>query len=89
MLKFLFAQWTCLCFEEKCSFSHTINFQQAQLKIFFHHHKYTTKDMALKWNEESSAVFFKAILVIREKIVCFKEGKKLFSDNGLHCFRYE
>ena len=31
----------------------------------------------------------KAILVIREKIVCFKEGKKLFSDDGLHCFRDE
>ena len=26
--------------------------------------------------------FSKAILVIREKIVCFKEGKKLFSDDG-------
>ena len=33
--------------------------------------------------------FSKAILVIREKIVCFKEGKKLFSDDGLHCFRDE
>ena len=31
--------------------------------------------------------FSKAILVIREKIVCLKEGKKLFSDDGLHCFR--
>ena len=33
--------------------------------------------------------FSKAILVIREKIVCFKEGKKLISDDGLYCFRYE
>ena len=33
--------------------------------------------------------FLKAILAIREKIVCFKEGKKFFSDDGLHCFRYE
>ena len=33
--------------------------------------------------------FSKAILVIREKIVCFKEGKKLLSYDGLHCFRYE
>ena len=33
--------------------------------------------------------FSKAILVIREKIVCFKEGKKLFRDDGLHCFRDE
>ena len=33
--------------------------------------------------------FSKAILMIREKIVCFKEGKKLFSDNGLRSFRYE
>ena len=32
--------------------------------------------------------FSEAILVIKEKIVCFKEGRKLFSDNGLHCFRY-
>ena len=32
--------------------------------------------------------FSKAILVIRE-IVNFKEGKKLFSDDGLHCFRDE
>ena len=31
----------------------------------------------------------KAILVIKEKIVCFKEGKKLFSDDGLHSFRDE
>ena len=30
-----------------------------------------------------------AILVIREKIVCFKEGKKLLSDDGLHSFRDE
>ena len=30
--------------------------------------------------------FSKAILVIREKIVCFKEGRNLFSDDGLHCF---
>ena len=28
----------------------------------------------------------KAILVIRKKIVCFKEGKKLFSDDSLYCF---
>ena len=33
--------------------------------------------------------FLKAILMIREKIVCFKEGKKLFSDDGLHCSGYE
>ena len=33
--------------------------------------------------------FLKAILMIREKIVCLKEVKKFFSDNGLHCFRYE
>ena len=33
--------------------------------------------------------FSKAILVIREKIVCFKEGKKLLSDDGLHCFTDE
>ena len=33
--------------------------------------------------------FTKAIFVIRENIVSFKEGKKLFSDNSLHCFRYE
>ena len=26
----------------------------------------------------------KAILVIRNKTACFKEGKKLFSDNGLY-----
>ena len=33
--------------------------------------------------------FSKAILVIREKIAGFMEGEKLFSDDGLHCFRYE
>ena len=33
--------------------------------------------------------FSKAILVVRENIVCFKEGKKLLSDDGLHCFRDE
>ena len=33
--------------------------------------------------------FSKTILVIREKIVCFKEGKKLFSDDGLYSFRDE
>ena len=33
--------------------------------------------------------FSKAILVMREKIVCFKEGKEMFSANGLHCFRDE
>ena len=33
--------------------------------------------------------FSKAILVIREKIVHFREGKELFSDDGLHCFRDE
>ena len=33
--------------------------------------------------------FSKAILVIREKIACFKEGKKLLSDDGIHCFRDE
>ena len=33
--------------------------------------------------------FSKAILVIREKIVCFKDSKKLFRDDGLHCFRDE
>ena len=33
--------------------------------------------------------FSKAIRVIREKIVCFKEGKKLFRDDGLNCFRDE
>ena len=32
--------------------------------------------------------FSKAILVIREKVVCFYEGK-LFHDDGLHCFKYE
>ena len=31
----------------------------------------------------------KAILVIREKIVCFKGGKKLLSNDGLHCLRNE
>ena len=33
--------------------------------------------------------FSKSILVIREKIVCFKKGRKSFSDDGLHCSRYE
>ena len=33
--------------------------------------------------------FSKAIMVIRDNIVCFKEGKKLFSDDGLHCFSCE
>ena len=33
--------------------------------------------------------FSKAILVIREKIVCFKEHKKLFRDDGLQCYQYE
>ena len=37
----------------------------------------------------SRSGFSKAILVIREKIVCFKEVKKLLSDDGLHCFRIE
>ena len=32
----------------------------------------------------SRSGFSKDILVIIEKIVCFKEGKKLFSDDGLH-----
>ena len=32
--------------------------------------------------------FLKAILVIRENIVCFKEGE-LFSDDGRHYFRFE
>ena len=31
----------------------------------------------------------KAILVIRKKIVCFKEGKEFFNHNALHCFRDE
>ena len=31
--------------------------------------------------------FSKAIPMIREKIVCFKERKKLFSDDVLHGFR--
>ena len=29
----------------------------------------------------------KALFVIRKKIVCFKESKGLFSDDGLRCFR--
>ena len=29
--------------------------------------------------------FSEAMLVMRENIVCFKEDKKLFSDDGLHC----
>ena len=33
--------------------------------------------------------FSKATLVIREKVVCIKEGKKLLSDDGLHSFRDE
>ena len=33
--------------------------------------------------------FSKVVLMIREKIVCFKEGKKLFNDDGLHCCRDE
>ena len=37
----------------------------------------------------SRSGFSQAILVIREKIVCCKEDKKLFNDNGLHWFRYE
>ena len=32
--------------------------------------------------------FSKAIMVMRE-IIRFREGKKLFSENGLHYFRYE
>ena len=35
-----------------------------------------------------SPAFSKGMLVIREKIVYFKEGK-LFSDDGLNCFRDE
>ena len=31
--------------------------------------------------------FSKVILVVREKVVCFKKCKELFSDNGLHCCR--
>ena len=37
----------------------------------------------------SRSGFSKVILLIREKIVCFKEGKMSFNDNGLHCFRDE
>ena len=33
--------------------------------------------------------FLKAILAVIEKIVCFKEGKKLFTDDGIHFFRNE
>ena len=33
--------------------------------------------------------FSKAILVIRDKIASFKEGKMFFSDDGLNCFRDE
>ena len=33
--------------------------------------------------------FSKSILVIRDKIVCFKEDKTFFRDDGLHCFRDE
>ena len=33
--------------------------------------------------------FSKAILVIREKIFCFKEGKTLLSDDGIDRFRDE
>ena len=29
----------------------------------------------------------KPILAIRKKAVCFKEGKQLFGDNGLHSLR--
>ena len=32
---------------------------------------------------------FSKTILIRKKIVCFKEGKKLFSDDGLHSFRDE
>ena len=31
----------------------------------------------------------KAILVIRKKVVCFKEGKQLFGDDSLHSLRDE
>ena len=27
--------------------------------------------------------------MVREKVVCFKESKKLFGDNGLHSLRDE
>ena len=37
----------------------------------------------------SRSGFSKAILVIREKIVCLKEGRTLFSDDGPHCLREE
>ena len=40
-------------------------------------------------NIASRPGFSRAILVVREKIICFKEGKKLFSDDGLHCFEDE
>ena len=33
--------------------------------------------------------FSKAILATIREDFCFKEGKKLFSDDGLHCFRDE
>ena len=31
----------------------------------------------------------KAILVIRKKVVCFKEGEQLFGDGSLHSLRDE
>ena len=29
------------------------------------------------------------MLMVRKKVVCFKEGKQLFGDNGLHSLRDE
>ena len=35
----------------------------------------------------SRSGLLKAILVIRMKVVCFKEGKQLFGDDSLHSIR--
>ena len=37
----------------------------------------------------SKTGFSKAILVIKKETVRLKEGRKLFSDDGIHCLRNE
>ena len=41
------------------------------------------------WKVTSRSGLSKPILMVRKKVACFKEGKQLFGDNGLHSLRDE
>ena len=41
------------------------------------------------WKVASRSGLYKHISIVRKKVACCKEGKKLFDDNGLHSLRGE